>query len=388
MKTGTDIDSSSLPGISLSLRHANLRLVFNEIYKRRSATTLELAQNLNLSIPTVTSCLNKFISDDYVSISTDSVYTGGRKAKVYNFNALGRIAVGVKLLKESAEIVAAYQHSNIDTIFQEIESNYGHDAFLLKNTEQTKCIKKYFGEEHRAMRRSLEFKKKARVIIVDDNYEHLSGIRELIEVESDFDVVATATCASVAISLIKKYHPEIVLMDINMPEKDGLTAISEIENLDLGVRTIALTGYDDPDLIFRAMKIGAKGYVLKTMASAQLIYAIEEVLNGKIYLPLALSSRFFEYFQQTFREENAAKENESEEENLLNYLTQREEEVLELLTQGITYKGVANKLFISETTVKTHVNNIFQKLQVNDRTQAVLYAINNGFLTKKVKMAV
>ncbi len=236
------------------------------------------------------------------------------------------------------------------------------------------------------MRRGLEFKKKARIIIVDDNYEHLSGIKELIEIESDFDVVATATSASVAISLIKKYRPEIVLMDINMPEKDGLTAIAEIEKLDLGVRIIALTGYDDPDLIFRAMKIGAKGYILKTMASAQLIYAIDEVAAGKIYLPAALSSRFFEYFQKSFKEEN---QELSDEENLLNYLTQREEEVLDLLTQGITYKGVAQKLFISETTVKTHVNNIFQKLQVNDRTQAVLYALNNGFLNRrKVKIAI
>ena len=236
------------------------------------------------------------------------------------------------------------------------------------------------------MRRGLEFKKKARIIIVDDNYEHLSGIKELIEIESDFDVVATATSASVAISLIKKYRPEIVLMDINMPEKDGLTAIAEIEKLDLGVRTIALTGYDDPDLIFRAMKIGAKGYILKTMASAQLIYAIDEVANGKIYLPATLSSRFFEYFQKSFKEEA---QTVSDEDNLLNYLTQREEEVLDLLTQGITYKGVAQKLFISETTVKTHVNNIFQKLQVNDRTQAVLYALNNGFLNRrKVKIAI
>jgi len=187
------------------------------------------------------------------------------------------------------------------------------------------------------MRRGLEFKKKARIIIVDDNYEHLAGIKELIEIESDFDVVATATSASVAISLIKKYRPEIVLMDINMPEKDGLTAIAEIEKLDLGVRIIALTGYDDPDLIFRAMKIGAKGYILKTMASAQLIYAIDEVAAGKIYLPATLSSKFFEYFQKSFKEET---QDTSDEENLLNYLTQREEEVLDLLTQGITYKGV------------------------------------------------
>ena len=231
-----------------------------------------------------------------------------------------------------------------------------------------------------------EFKKKSKVLLIDDNYEHLVGIRELLNLEGTFDVVGIATTVTVGLNLIKKYQPDIVLLDMNMPERDGLQGIMEIAKLDLGTKVLALSGYDDADLIFRAMKIGAKGYVLKTMASAQLIYAIEEVLGGKIYLPLALSSRFFEYFQQSFREESSKQE--SEEENLLSYLTQREEEVLELLTQGITYKGVANKLFISETTVKTHVNNIFQKLQVNDRTQAVLYAINNGFLTKKVKLCV
>lgn len=230
------------------------------------------------------------------------------------------------------------------------------------------------------MRRVVELKKKARVLLIDDNYEHLAGIREIISLEGHFDVVATSTSANIGISLVKKHHPDIVLMDINMPEKDGLQAIQEIEQLGLGVRVIALSGYDDADLIFRAMKIGAKGYVLKTMASAQLIYAIEEVISGKVYLPSALSSRFFEYFQRSFKEEATVVSNE---ENLLTYLTQREEEVLDLLTQGVTYKGVAGKLFISETTVKTHVNNIFQKLQVNDRTQAVLYAINNGFTNKR-----
>ena len=230
-----------------------------------------------------------------------------------------------------------------------------------------------------------EFKKKSKVLLIDDNYEHLVGIRELLNLEGTFDVVGIATNITVGLNLIKKYQPDIVLLDMNMPEKDGLQGIMEIAKLDLGTKVLALSGYDDADLIFRAMKIGAKGYVLKTMASAQLIYAIEEVLGGKIYLPLALSSRFFEYFQQSFREETAKQE--SDEENLLSYLTQREEEVLELLTQGVTYKGVANKLFISETTVKTHVNNIFQKLQVNDRTQAVLYAINNGFLSKKVRIS-
>ncbi len=232
-----------------------------------------------------------------------------------------------------------------------------------------------------------EFKKKSKVLLIDDNYEHLAGIRELLNIEGTFDVVGIATNITVGLNLIKKYQPDIVLLDMNMPERDGLQGILEISKLDMDVKVLALSGYDDADLIFRAMKIGAKGYVLKTMASAQLIYAIEEVLNGKIYLPLALSSRFFEYFQQTFREESTKQESGEEEENLLDYLTQREKEVLELLTQGITYKGVANKLFISETTVKTHVNNIFQKLQVNDRTQAVLYAINNGFLSNKMRIS-
>ena len=225
-----------------------------------------------------------------------------------------------------------------------------------------------------------EFKKKARILLIDDNSDHLRGIKELITLETSYDIAGTTTSANIGINLVKKYHPELVIIDVNMPEKDGLQAIQEIEKLELDTKILVLSGYDDADLIFRAMKIGAKGYVLKTMASAQLIYAIDEVLSGKVYLPSALSSRFFDYFQKSFKEENSA----VAEENLLTYLTSREEEVLELLTQGNNYKGIAGKLFISETTVKTHVNNIFQKLQVNDRTQAVLYALNNGF-GKKIR---
>ena len=236
------------------------------------------------------------------------------------------------------------------------------------------------------MRRA-EFLRKTKVLVVDDNYDHVSGIRELINLENDYEVIANAGNVNVALSLIKKYQPDIVLMDMNMPDIDGITAISEIEKLNLTTKVIALTGYDDADLIFRAMKIGARGYILKTMASAQLIHALDEVSQGKIYLPNVLCSKFFEYFQNF--EKNEKLNAKEDEENLLNYLTNREEEVLGLLTQGVTYKGVAKKLFISETTVKTHVNNIFQKLQVNDRTQAVLYAIKKGFMTRNnIKIAV
>ncbi len=224
-----------------------------------------------------------------------------------------------------------------------------------------------------------DFNKKLRVVLIDDNANHLRGIKELINLESSYDVVGTTTSANLGINLIKKYHPDIVLMDINMPEKDGLQTLQAINKLNLSTKVIALSGYDDADLIYRAIKLGAKGYVLKTMASVKLINAIEEVANGKIYLPSVLSTRFFEYFQSTTREE----EKVSEGENLLTSLTMREYEVLELLTEGINYKSIAGKLIISETTVKTHVNNIFQKLQVNDRTNAVLYALSHGFKPSK-----
>lgn len=225
-----------------------------------------------------------------------------------------------------------------------------------------------------------EFKRKTRVLLVDDNNDHVKGIKELILLETGYDVIGSVSSANSAVNFVKKYNPDLVVMDINLPEKDGLQAIQEINRLGLETKFLVLSGYDDPDLIYRAMKVGAKGYILKTMSSAQLVHGMEEVLNGKVYLPAVLTSKFFDYFQQSFREESAA----NDEENLLSYLTSREEEVLGLLTKGNNYKGIASQLFISETTVKTHVNNIFQKLQVNDRTQAVLYALNNGF-GKKIK---
>ena len=192
-----------------------------------------------------------------------------------------------------------------------------------------------------------DFNKKLRVLLIDDNANHLRGIKELINLESSYEVVGTTTSANLGINLIKKYHPDVVLMDINMPVMDGyeatreihgLQAIQAINKLGLSTKVIALSGYDDSDLIYRAMKLGAKGYVLKTMASVKLIDAIEEVASGKIYLPSVLSTRFFEYFQTTAKEEAKI----SEGENLLASLTMRENEVLELLTEGINYNYFRN----------------------------------------------
>ena len=226
-----------------------------------------------------------------------------------------------------------------------------------------------------------DFNRKLRVLLIDDNANHLRGIKELISLETNYNVVGATRNANLGIGLIKKYRPDIVLLDINMPDKDGLQTLQLISKTEISTNVVILSGYDDSDLIYRAMKLGARGYVLKTMASSKLIDAIEAVADGKIYLPSVLSTRFFEYFQNVAKKESS----NSVGENLLTSLTGRENEVLDLLTQGINYKSIAQQLIISETTVKTHVNNIFQKLQVNDRTNAVLYALMHGFKPSSVK---
>lgn len=221
-----------------------------------------------------------------------------------------------------------------------------------------------------------------RVFIVDDNANHSAGIKQLLELHNGYQVVGISTNGDDAIKRLSDADIDIVLMDMNMPEVDGVSAIQQISARNANLKILALTGYDDPDLIFRAMKAGAKGYILKTMVTSQLTSAIDEVITGKVFLPPSLATKFFDEFHTKIGQSNRP---DPTKQALLNYLTSREKEVLALLTEGITYKGVADKLVISETTVKTHVNNIFQKLQVNDRTQAVLYALKYGLVEPSAK---
>ena len=216
-----------------------------------------------------------------------------------------------------------------------------------------------------------------RVFIVDDNTNHSAGIKQLLEIQSEYSVAGIAATAAEAVKRLGDIDVDIVLMDMNMPEVDGVSAIQQVLAKRADLKILALTGYDDPDLIYRAMRAGSRGYILKTMVTSQLIAAIEEVSAGKVFLPPSLATKFFDEFH-----DKAAKvaRPDPAKKALLSYLTNREKEVLKLLTEGVTYKGVADKLVISETTVKTHVNNIFQKLQVNDRTQAVLYALKYGLV--------
>lgn len=230
--------------------------------------------------------------------------------------------------------------------------------------------------------RRIDTSSELRIFIVDDNANHSAGIKQLVELHPGYRVAGISTNGEEAIKRLADTNVDIVLMDMNMPELDGVSAIQQILSRRNDIKILALTGYDDPDLIFRAMKAGAKGYILKTMVTSQLMNAIEEVLADKVYLPPSLATKFFDEFHTKVTSANRP---DPTKQALLSYLTTREKEVLSLLTEGITYKGVADKLVISETTVKTHVNNIFQKLQVNDRTQAVLYALKYGLVEPGTK---
>lgn len=231
--------------------------------------------------------------------------------------------------------------------------------------------------------RSLQSPAEIRVFVVDDNANHSAGIKQLLELQPGYRVVGIATNGDDAVKRVANTDVDVVLMDMNMPDIDGITAINQILIRRNDIKILALTGYDDPDLIFRAMKAGAKGYILKTMVTSQLNHAIDEIIADKIFLPTTLATKFFDEFHTKV---TAASRPDPTKQALLSYLTNREKEVLKLLTEGITYKGVADRLVISETTVKTHVNNIFQKLQVNDRTQAVLYALKYGLVEASTQL--
>lgn len=222
-----------------------------------------------------------------------------------------------------------------------------------------------------------------KVLVVDDNPHHSAGIKQLIELQSMHKVVGLCANGEEAVRRVGHTDIDIVLIDMNMPEVDGIVAIQQILVKRPGLKILALTNHDDHDLVYKAMRSGAKGYLLKPMASHWLIKAMDEIMAGRIFMPPNIATKFFDEFHSVVQQHTAP---DPVRQALLNYLTSREKEVLKLLTEGLTYKAVAEKLVISETTVKTHVNNIFQKLQVSDRTQAVLYALKFGLVDTSDKL--
>jgi len=208
------------------------------------------------------------------------------------------------------------------------------------------------------------------VIIADDHSMVRQGIKQILELESDIVVIAQASNGKEAVDLANEYNPDVLLMDINMPVLNGLQAIKEIRENGLETKVIMLTINDDREYLFKALQYGAQGYMLKDAEPSVLIDAIRNVAVGDNYIQSNMTTELVKEFNRVTQKE---KDKEFE-----TNLTTREVEVLNLIADGLLNKEIAKKLYISEKTVKNHVSSIFRKLNVNDRTQAAIYAFKNN----------
>jgi DNA-binding NarL/FixJ family response regulator len=207
------------------------------------------------------------------------------------------------------------------------------------------------------------------VLVADDQSMVRAGFRMLLAGEPDIDVVAEADNGAEAVSKAARFQPAVVLMDIRMPELDGLEATRRILAADPAARVLILTTFDLDEYVFAALAAGASGFVLKDDPPEQLIAAIRIVAGGDALLSPAVTKRVIRQFARVPH----ARPPEAFEE-----LTEREREVFRLITTGLSNAEIGRELFISETTVKTHVTRVLQKLGLRDRVQAVVLAHQTG----------
>jgi len=208
-----------------------------------------------------------------------------------------------------------------------------------------------------------------RVLVADDQSMVRAGFRMLLAGEEDIDVVAEASNGLEAVDKAARYHPAVILMDIRMPELDGLEATRRIMAADNGARILILTTFDLDEYVFEALKAGASGFVLKDDSPEQLIAAIRTVADGEALLSPSITKRVIEKF---VRITPPAPPKGLEE------LSERERDVFRLLARGLSNGEIGEQLYISEATVKTHVTHILQKLDLRDRVQAVVLAHETG----------
>jgi DNA-binding NarL/FixJ family response regulator len=211
---------------------------------------------------------------------------------------------------------------------------------------------------------------KISLVVVDDHPMFLAGLQQLFKKQPDFAVVGVAENQAQLETLLQQTTPQVILMDIEMPQGDGISATAVVRKQAPGTKVVILTGYDNPDLIFRALKAGAVGYLLKNARPKDILDTLRKVAGGEIFLNPELASKFLREFQRDQELEEVRR--------LVQTLTPREEEVLRLLATGATNREISQRLFISELTVKMHLASIFRKLQVNDRTKAAILALKAG----------
>ncbi|MCM3663602.1 response regulator transcription factor [Mesobacillus subterraneus] len=221
-----------------------------------------------------------------------------------------------------------------------------------------------------------------KIVIIDDHQLFREGVKRILDFEPSFEVVAEGDDGSEAIELVEKYQPEVIIMDINMPNTNGVEATSQLIEKFPEAKVIILSIHDDENYVTHALKTGATGYLLKEMDADALIEAVKVVADGGSYLHPRVTHNLVKEYRRLSADENGSDKYISQVEirRPLHLLTRRECEVLQLLADGKSNRGIGEALFISEKTVKNHVSNILQKMNVNDRTQAVVVAIKNGWV--------
>ena len=212
-----------------------------------------------------------------------------------------------------------------------------------------------------------------RVLLADDQALVRAGFRLILELEPDLDVAGEAGDGREAIRLARELEPEVVLMDIRMPELDGLEATRRLVGAGSPARVLVLTTFDADEYVYEAMKAGASGFLLKDVPREQLVAGIRIVAGGEALLAPAITRRLIEQFVR--RPPPGAEAPPGLEE-----LSQRELEVLRLVARGFSNAEIAKDLYLSEATVKTHVAHVLQKLRLRDRVQAVVQAYESGLV--------
>jgi DNA-binding NarL/FixJ family response regulator len=213
------------------------------------------------------------------------------------------------------------------------------------------------------------------VLIVDDHALVRDGLSKILDLEDDIEVVATAPDAIAGIAAVKTYKPDIVLLDVQMPGQSGLDALPVMVDASPASRFIVLTGFSEGEYGFDALKRGARGFILKDAASGSLVKAIHTVYDGEVWADKELTSRLVDEFVRLSRLRDAATSIATD-----NPLTNRERAIMTLVAQGQTNAAIGEALFISEKTVKSHLTNIFEKLNVEDRSQAAMTAFKRGYI--------
>lgn len=208
-----------------------------------------------------------------------------------------------------------------------------------------------------------------RVMLADDHILMREGIRQLLECDDSIEIVGEVSNGEQCVQMIRKVKPQVLLLDINMPVKNGIEVLKEIRSNRLNVKVLILTVHNEVDYLLKAMDIGVDGYILKESDFSELKKAINTVLSGETYIQPSLIPIL-----------NNRMVSRDKDKDKIDELTKRELEVLIEVANGKLNKEIANELKISERTVKNHISNIFKKIDVSDRTQAAVFVIKNDLI--------